>query len=109
VQNLLGALKIQPISPYTLTLLEGTLYEEFANAGGTWEGVEKVLRNVEVEKSKIIEAKQAAANLKLRDELRKGTGLNPLRWLTHATKRAPTRAEYEHKKLVERFVEVEKH
>lgn len=105
VQNALGALHIQPISPYTLELLERSLVTEFAEAGGTWEGMEKVIRAQETEKQSSQDQREALANLKLRDELRKGTGLNPLRWLVHAAKRAPTRVEWEHAQLVTRFVD----
>jgi hypothetical protein len=104
VQNLLGALHVAPISPYSLLLLERALEEEFAACGGSWEGVEAMYRAQEKENLAKLDERDAAENATLKDELRKGTGANPLRWLAHATRRAPTRAEYEHKKLVERLV-----
>ena len=104
VQNLLGALQVAPISPYSLLLLERALEEEFANCGGTWEGVEAMYRAQEKENLALLDERDAAENALIKDELRKGTGVNPLRWLAHAARRAPTRAEYEHKRLVERLV-----
>ena len=104
VQNLLGALQVAPISPYSLLLLERALEEEFANCGGTWEGVEAMYRAQEKENLALLDERDAAENALIKDELRKGTGANPLRWLAHAARRAPTRAEYEHKRLVERLV-----
>jgi hypothetical protein len=104
VQNLLGALQVAPISPYSLLLLERALEEEFANCGGTWEGVEAMYRAQEKENLDLLDERDAAENALIKDELRKGTGVNPLRWLAHAARRAPTRAEYEHKRLVERLV-----
>ena len=104
VQNLLGALQVAPISPYSLLLLENALEEEFSTCGGTWEGVEEMYRAQEKENLAKLDERDAAENAMLKDELRKGTGVNPLRWLAHAARRAPTRAEYEHKRLVERLV-----
>ena len=103
VQNLLGALHVAPISPYSLLLLERALEEEFAACGGSWEGVEALYRAREKENLAKLDERDAAEKAMLGDELRKGAGLNPLRWLAHATRRAPTRAEYEHKRLVERL------
>ena len=103
VQNSLGALRVAPISPYSLLLLERALEEEFAACGGSWEGVEALYRAREKENLAKLDERDAAEKAMLGDELRKGAGLNPLRWLAHATRRAPTRAEYEHKRLVERL------
>jgi hypothetical protein len=85
-------------------LLERALEEEFSNCGGTWEGVEEMYRAQEKENLALLDERDAAENALIKDELRKGTGVNPLRWLAHAARRAPTRAEYEHKRLVERLV-----
>lgn len=104
VQNLLGALHVAPISPYSLLLLEHALEEEFAACGGSWEGVEAMYRAQEKENLAALDERDAAENATLKDELRKGAGANPLRWLAHATRRAPTRAEYEHRRLVQRLV-----
>ena len=104
VQNLLGALRVAPISPYTLELLERALEEEFEANGGTWEGIESMYLAIEKKNAEKLEAREAAANALLRDELRRGIGLNPLRWLAHATRRAPTRVDYEHGRLVRRLV-----
>jgi hypothetical protein len=39
----------------------------------------------------------------LQREVRFGTGLNPVRWLSHAASRAPTRVDHEHHTLLRRL------
>ena len=65
VQNLLGALHVAPISPYSLLLLERALEEEFAACGGSWEGVEAMYRAQEKENLAKLDERDAAENATL--------------------------------------------
>ena len=105
LQNLLGSVQIAPCSLRSIEALEAALEREFADAGGTWDGVEAAMREKEVEKAEKEARALKAASGKLAEELKNGAGLNPARWLTHALARAPTRLDHEHRVRVAQLVE----
>ena len=105
LQNLLGSVQIAPCSLRSIEALEAALEREFADAGGTWDGVEAAMREKEVEKAEKEARALKGASGKLAEELKNGAGLNPARWLTHALARAPTRLDHEHRVRVAQLVE----
>ena len=98
-------MQIAPCSLRSIEALEAALEREFADAGGTWDGVEAAMREKEVEKAEKEARALKAASGKLAEELKNGAGLNPARWLTHALARAPTRLDHERRVRVAQLVE----
>ena len=96
IQNSLGAVGAPPMSLASITALEKALERDFVAAGGTWEGVERVVREEELVVRGRATAAAAAASGLMATELQHGMGLNPVRWLAHAVRRAPTAADHEH-------------
>ena len=99
-QNALGALRVQPISLASIQALERHLEEEFIECGGSWDGVERAMRDEMVAQTTEARRRAEAAAATTRGETRKGAGMNPLRWLAHAAARAPTRLDHEHHRLL---------
>lgn len=99
-QNALGGLRVQPISLASIQALERTLEEEFIECGGTWDGVERAMRDEMVAQTTEARRRAEAAAALTRGETRDGAGMNPLRWLAHAAARAPTRLDHEHHRLL---------
>ena len=104
LQNLLGSVHVAPICIHSIEALERALEETFAAAGGTWEGLEAVMRAEELERKKKENDAAEAATERASNELKMGTANNPLRWLAHAANRAPTRADHEHATRVRQLI-----
>ena len=104
MQNLFGSVHVAPICLHSIEALERALEEEFAAAGGTWEGVEAVMRAEELERKKKENDAAEAATERASEELKTGAGINPARWLAHAANRAPTRADHEHATRVRQLI-----
>ena len=104
LQNLLGSVHVAPICLHSIEALERALEETFAAAGGTWEGLEAVMRAEELERKKKENDAAEAATERASNELKMGTANNPLRWLAHAANRAPTRADHEHATRVRQLI-----
>ena len=102
-QNVLGGLRVQPISLASIQALERALEEEFVAAGGTWEGLEDDMRTTMKAQTTEVRERAEKEIALLQREVRFGTGLNPVRWLSHAAARAPTRVDHEHHTLLRRL------
>ena len=100
LQNALGGLRVRPISLASIQALERHLEEEFIECGGSWDGVERAMRDEMVAQTTEARRRAEAAAATTRGETRKGAGMNPLRWLAHAAARAPTRLDHEHHRLL---------
>jgi hypothetical protein len=84
----------------SIQALERHLEEEFIECGGSWDGVERAMRDEMVAQTTEARRRAEAAAATTRGETRKGAGMNPLRWLAHAAARAPTRLDHEHHRLL---------
>lgn len=100
LQNALGGLRVRPISLASIQALERQLEEEFIANGGSWDGVERAMRDAMLAQTKEACRRAEAKQALTRSETREGAGMNPLRWIAHATARAPTRLDHEHHELL---------
>ena len=91
---------MRPISLASIQALERQLEEEFIANGGSWDGVERAMRDAMLAQTKEACRRAEAKQALTRSETREGAGMNPLRWIAHATARAPTRLDHEHHELL---------